>query len=130
MRQDGDRDGDADACRGLEADAEREPIHEAVRGEAAGTRPAALLRRPFVVVHQEQAVDDGVGEEADGRDGQERLGPVSAAAEPQRFGQEVEEGECDHRPGAERQDHIQPVLEAQGGQSAEKGGAKGAQRNG
>ena len=45
----------------------------------------------------------------------------------QRFGQEVEESERNDGSGAEGQDQVQPVLEAQSREPAQKGGAEGTE---
>ena len=49
------------------------------------------------------------------------------AAQVQGFGEQIEEGERDHRPGAEGEDQMQPVLEAQRRKAAQKRGAEGAE---
>jgi len=127
MREDRDCDRDADALRRLKPDPEREAIHQAVRRETARSRPAAFFARRVVTTQEKKLVDDDIDEEADrGRD-QERLRRILRAAQMQGFGKKVEEGERDHRSRAESEDQVKPVLEAECGESAQKGGAEGAE---
>ena len=98
-----------------------------MRRETARTRPAAFFARRIVTAQEKKLVDDDIDKEADRGHDQERLRRMLRAAETQRFGKEIEEGERDHRPRAEGQDQMEPVLEAQRREPAQKRGAKGAE---
>jgi hypothetical protein len=130
MREDGNGHRNADARRRLEADPERQSVHEAVHRETARTGPAALFGRRVVPVHKKKPVGDRIGEEADRGDGKERFRRIMRAPESQSLRKEIEEGESDHGARAEGQDQMEAILKAQRGEPAEERRAEGAEGDG
>ena len=95
-----------------------------MRREAARTRPTAFFAWRVVTAHQKKLVDDDIDKEADRGGDQDRLRRIFGPTQMQRFGKQIEEGERDHRPRAEGEYQMQPILEAQRRQSTQKRGAE------
>jgi hypothetical protein len=88
-----------------------------VKAQHAGGEGAA--RRVIAMKHQ-NSIQDQVRQEADRGEGQDGRGAVKFLAEVDRFGQQIEKGDANHRARAEPQNQMQFIAQPQRQQTAEK----------
>ena len=96
------------------------------RQTAGAERAGAFIGRGVVSVimawHADEPVEQHENEESECDDGGHGTDVERAAAERDRFREQVEERDADHGAGAEAEDEMQLVFEAEREPAAEKGG--------
>ena len=111
MRDDSERDQQTDLRAGLEADADRDPVEEAVRDQAGrGQRAQFRLMRVFGVNVFAGAMQSGVALEPEkGQEADRGNRHVGWSAERKNLGQDVEQRNCQHGAGAETEQQMEAV---------------------
>ena len=118
MGQDRDRHDDADALRGLKGKPDRHSVEYAVnaqhgRGEGGAARGIA--------VKGEDAVEHEVGQKAELGEAENLSRIMILLPDVDRLRKQVEEGDADHRAGAEAQNQMQFIAQRESQQAAGEG---------
>jgi len=115
--------------RGLETESDREPVKIAVDGKAAcpdgTTAPQMLGMGALTSVRRHRPVEDHVADKADRDCRKRRSDAVRSGRQRNGLRDQIEQRDADHRPGAEPQDQVEPILQAQGQQPTQQGHEKG-----